>query len=267
MVRASQGSPGATPASAFRPRWWALLSVSLGLMALVAASSHPRHPAPTAAAGRQRRRAATALRHRAGPSTGRPAGAGAPETPPVPTAPLPVGSAATTPAGTAPAGTAPAGTAPAAIAPTTTAPTTTAPTTTAPTTTTPTTTTPTTARSQGGPPGDAVPPTTVPTTAAPSAGGADESSSQPGNLEYPDNVSAAYPLDSGGGVAASATWTGAPVLELSVDCPGGRAGRTGASGLAVSVGGPAGACTVTLAEPAGVEATVAYTLVLQYPGT
>ncbi|MHB1585247.1 MAG: hypothetical protein ACYC0E_16020, partial [Acidimicrobiales bacterium] len=75
MVRVSQGSPGATAASAFRPRWWALLSVSLGLMALVVASSHPRHPTPTVAGGGRGRRAATALRHRADPPTGRPAGA------------------------------------------------------------------------------------------------------------------------------------------------------------------------------------------------
>lgn len=90
--------------------------------------------------------------------------------------------------------------------------------------------------------------------------------SEPGNLEYPDDVSAAYPVTSGGGVSASATWTGTASLDLSLACPGGEIRQTGPSGLALSMAAPAGQCTVTLSEPAGVEATVSYTLLLQYPG-
>jgi hypothetical protein len=78
-------------------------------------------------------------------------------------------------------------------------------------------------------------------------------------------VSAAYPVASAGGLSASATWTGTPTLELSLDCPGGESEQAGSSGLSLSIAGPAGDCTVTLSEPSGVEATVSYMLVLQYP--
>ena len=257
MVRDIQRPSGATGATAFRPRWWALLSVSLGLMALVVASSHADRSPPTAYSSGRGRRPATPPHHLADHSTGRPASRGTPANSAMPTiraqptAPRISPGSPPVIAMTSPPSSRLAGQ---------------RSTTATSTTVTSTTATSTTAApAPEGPPGQPVTPATLPALGAPSAGGGGPSSSQPGNLEYPDNVSATYPLASGGGVAASATWTGAPALELSVDCPGGQAVRTGPSGLTVSVAGPAGACTVTLAEPPGVEATVAYTLDLQYP--
>lgn len=257
MVSELPRPPEAPGATAFRPRWWALLSVSLGLMALVVASSHADRPPPTADASGRTRRPVAPPHHLADHPVGSPASRSEPPTSATPT----ISARPTTPgvspdfppavAMASPPSNAPAGGRSA----------------TATTATATTATTTTAATAPEGPPGQPVTPATLPTPGASSGGGTDRWSSQPGNLEFPDNVSATYPLASGGGVTASATWTGAPALELSVDCPGGQSGRTGPSGLAVSVAGPAGACTVTLAEPAGIEATVAYTLDLQYPGT
>jgi len=107
-------------------------------------------------------------------------------------------------------------------------------------------------------------PTTTPTTSTTTVP-AVTVDSDPGNLEYPDNISAQYPVDSGGGVSAVADFSGAAVLGLSVTCPGGRAQRDGASGVSVSIGGPAGTCTVDVAETTPQAAPVAYTLTVQYP--
>ncbi len=110
--------------------------------------------------------------------------------------------------------------------------------------------------------------TTTTTAVGPPTSGP-SSESEPGNLEYPGNVSASYQVAASGSVTASAGWTGAPDLTLSVDCPGGQDVRTGASGLAVTEpsgsSGPAVACTVTLAETSTEPATVSYVLTID-PG-
>jgi hypothetical protein len=72
-------------------------------------------------------------------------------------------------------------------------------------------------------------------------------------------------VDSGGGASVVADFSGAAVLDLSVTCPGGHADRDGASGVSVSVGGPAGRCTVEVSEPTPQSAPVSYTLTVQYP--
>ncbi len=92
------------------------------------------------------------------------------------------------------------------------------------------------------------------------------SQSWPGNLEYPDDVAATFALrTSGGVVSATAAWSGTPALSISVRCDGAGRTATGTTGLYVAaVAGP-GTCAVTIAEPAGTEAVVSYSLVTHYP--
>ena len=90
--------------------------------------------------------------------------------------------------------------------------------------------------------------------------------SWPGNLQYPDDVSAAFALrTSGGVVSATAAWSGAPELRISVVCAGGSRSATGTTGLYVSAVGEPGNCEVTIAEPVGTAAVVSYSLVAHYP--
>jgi hypothetical protein len=87
--------------------------------------------------------------------------------------------------------------------------------------------------------------------------------SDPGNLEYPDNVSAAYPVEAvTAGVSVTATWVGASALSLSVDCPDGTQSRSGPSGLTVASTGT-GDCVVTLSEPPATNETVSYSLTIE----
>jgi len=92
---------------------------------------------------------------------------------------------------------------------------------------------------------------------------------EPGNLEYPGNVSASYTVSTVGGVKASAQWSGAASLTLDIACGSYRADESGASGLSVTlpartVQAGGGSCTVTFAEGTGSEATVSYTLGITY---
>lgn len=250
-----------------RPRWWAVLAVSLALMALVASLSagargapgpaagaeahHPTLPAGRAGARDQSSAHTPAVTPRAGPagtstaSAGTGAAPGGPAgqsgtasaSPPDLVAGLEAGTSAVTvptPAGGA------SGTAGTAAPPATTS------------TTRTTATTATTA-----------PPTT--TTAA-----AGTTQTEIGNLTYPDNVAAEYAVPGGGAVQVTATWSGTPDLTLSIACPARTARRSGASELSVSVPQPApgndATCTVAIAEPTGVEATVSYSLAVTTGG-
>lgn len=255
---AQEGQEARSRGLVARPHWWAVLAVSLALMALVASLSTPTRGTPTGAGpnrsrGRQnptgrrvldghgRQSSITGARSDAGarvaggpadragagdaPGTASGAGAGTPGqgTAASPTT-VPTTAVVALPAATlvAPAASA------AGSSPTTTS--------------------------------TAPPPTTV-TTAAPAA---TRSEAEVGNLTYPDNVSATYTVPGGGPVQATATWSGSPDLTLTVSCPDRSAHRTGGSGLTVAVPAPSaddpGTCTVTVAEPTGVEATVSYTL-------
>jgi hypothetical protein len=103
--------------------------------------------------------------------------------------------------------------------------------------------------------------TQAPTYVSPHVG----TESWPGNLDDP-YTSASYQLSTTGGeVSASATWSGTPTLSLEVTCAGATNTQSGPSGLYVSVDATAGSCTITLAEPAGTETSVSYTLVANYP--
>lgn len=78
----------------------------------------------------------------------------------------------------------------------------------------------------------------------------------PGNIVWP-TVSASFAAPGGGAVTAGVSWTGGETLELMVACPAGpSATRAGPSPLSVSLSdvGGGGTCTVTLAL---VSATVA----------
>jgi hypothetical protein len=108
----------------------------------------------------------------------------------------------------------------------------------------------------------AVPSSTVPSSTAPSST-APSSQTDPGYLEYPDNISATYPGTGSGIETARATWGGGATLSLEVTCPGGSQSASGPSGLAVSAEVGNGACAVTLAELVGQPSTTSYVLIVQ----
>ena len=88
--------------------------------------------------------------------------------------------------------------------------------------------------------------------------------SEVGNLTYPDNVTAVYEVPGTGQVGVTATWSGTPDLTSPSRAPTGRRTAPAAPASTVTVPAPAagdpGTCSVTIAEPTGVEATVSYTL-------
>ena len=91
--------------------------------------------------------------------------------------------------------------------------------------------------------------------------------SWPGNLGDP-YTSASYQITTTGGeVSASATWSGTPTLSVNVSCTGAAQTQSGSSGLYVSVDAESGSCTITLAEPAGIEDSVSYSLTTNYPSS
>jgi hypothetical protein len=88
----------------------------------------------------------------------------------------------------------------------------------------------------------------------------------PGNFDYPDDVTATYTVrTSGGVVAATAAWSGTPVLTIGVACPGSTRTASGDSGLYVAAVATPGTCAITIGEPPGAEAVVSYSLVAHYP--
>ncbi len=197
---------------------------------------------------------------------------------PTTTAPVTIFPVTTLPVSTAPTATAPVTTLSVSTAPTATAPVTTAPTSTAPAARLPTTAPATT--SAGAPAtttAHPVPPTTasvrprptVPTTRVPRVAvlvPAVVSIRWPGNFDYPDDVTATYTVrTSGGVVAATAAWSGTPVLTIGVACPGSTRTASGDSGLYVAAVATPGTCAITIGEPPGAEAVVSYSLVAHYP--
>ncbi len=215
-----------------RPHWWALLAVTLALMALVAALS-PHGPA----------RPTTAL-HQADPA---PLGGGGTEAGAAPptTSPAPAGTSVT-PSPTERTGPVLA----AGGAPSTTAPT-------APTTTSSVVTGPPVSTTATGTP--STPSTTAPTTAPTVPTGLGPVLE--GYLQYPQNIKAIYTVNPGSGITAiGATWTGMAALSLSSECPSATQSTTGPSGLTVPVSTAGGGCTVVLAEPPDTDGTASYVL-------
>jgi hypothetical protein len=235
--------------TADRPQWWAVLAVSLALMALVATvSSTRRHGTAGSLAVHT-----SSVRHPATRAGTRAAEVGAaPDL-----APPSTDSTGTTPttalritpavAGRTDVGTGTDTDAAPPSAPVATTTSTTAPAA-APVTVTddPVTTT-----------------TAVAATAATSPDSPDVAT-YPGDFDAPDPVSATYPVGATSGtVRASVTFSGTTTLDLSISCSGGDQSQAVVSGgsLTEPVGG--GNCSVTLTEPAGVTGSVPYTLTVE----
>ncbi len=265
------------PRAAARPRWWAVLAVSLALMALVAAVTSSAHHAAQSrtAATRHAPRSDGRLGPRPTATTSLPAAPGSVALPTVPTTAGSEGTSASggasTPAGTGGSGgTTTSGGNP--VSGTASATGTTSgsggqvevgavvdgPGTRS---ATPTSTT----EPAGQVTGSTAPP---PASAGTSTGSTTQS--DPGYLTYPDDVSAGYPISTSSAVKATATWSGAPDLSLSISCPGRKAQQSGTSGVSVSVPaatpsvGGSGTCSVEIAEPTTTEATVSYSLTIHY---
>ena len=71
-----------------------------------------------------------------------------------------------------------------------------------------------------------------------------------GWLQGPTSVSARYVIAAGSARSITATWTGAEVLDLTVDCPGGGQSLTGGSGMSLTASGSS--CAITLSGPGAV---------------
>jgi hypothetical protein len=125
-------------------------------------------------------------------------------------------------------------------------------------------------------PGSAAPRSTAPvsqaeadgsmTTRSPSVSTSASAAAYPGDGSIvPPASSASFAAAGGGTVSAQAFWTGTTELELDISCPGGvSATRVGTSGLSLEVDDSrgAGTCTVTLTVPPGPQDAVSFTLVV-----
>jgi hypothetical protein len=219
-----------------RPHWWAVLAVSLSLLALVAAatSSHPGgpdHPRQEAAAARdgQGGRISASTPGRTTTTTSGP-GLGS----------APVTSTTVTPVTAPPGG-------PVTIATigtklqAATKPSSTVPPVPTPTTTT-TTTTPSGGANTGGTPAQPAPQIFS------------------GDLQQPYDATASIPFTGSGSMRITATWPTTPTLSLTVTCPGGSQNEKGSSSLSVVIADADGSCEIVLEETLVQFAGVSYTV-------
>jgi hypothetical protein len=211
-VITESGSARARPPR-IRPHWWAVLAVSLALLALVAAatSSHPTTSG-------HRRSALSVQRHQAAPpppsptttSTTAPQTTTTTVTPStslvVPTSGAARGNDVSSRPSTAPA-------------------------------TTTTTTTVTTAANSGLGAGPTQPVGPVATHTA-----------NPGSLQQPDIAFASYTFTGVGSMTVSVTWTYPTPLSLTVNCPGGSNTKIGTSTISVVIPNAGGDCGTTVKE-------------------
>ena len=217
---------GGPPARRIRPHWWAVLAVSVSLLALVAATAdRPKTPGSRAAAPHQ-----PAVHHQAGST------APAPAATTTTTDPGPGASAVTPPTSSPP--------------PTTTSPlgarvvgdqSSTPP-------TTPTTTTTTTSPASGASVAAAIHP------AAPIV--------IPGDLQQPDDASATYTFTGAGPMQVSASSTSSVPLLLTVSCPAGSVDEAGSSLVSVVIPDATGPCDVVLKETVVQYVAVPFTLTI-----
>ncbi|HEY1733077.1 MAG TPA: hypothetical protein VGG23_01430 [Acidimicrobiales bacterium] len=118
-----------------------------------------------------------------------------------------------------------------------------------------------TAGSVGGSAGPGAGPTSPATTPTPSD--APDPTVQPGNLQYPDDVSASYPFEAGAAaVEATVSWTTGTPLTLTIACGGQTQQVSGTAALSTSADFGPGSCLVTVAEAAPGGGPVAYTLTI-----
>jgi hypothetical protein len=216
-------------------RWWAVLAVSLALMAVVLVLSGGHRPTqkPSAeAAARQR------LAH---PSTSMSAPRRSAERPGSRTP-----ARVSTPTSTTVATTPPApGNDPSSGSVT-------------PATTPPTVASPTRSEAGGTGSGSGSGSAADPVSGTPPDGSAGDA--QQGYLQPPDNTSAIYPATAGGSLRVSARWSGSTTLTLSVDCPDAARSASGTSSVTVTLPQAEGDCQATLSEPSTESDTVSYTL-------
>jgi hypothetical protein len=221
------GAVGVQPTRRIRPHWWAVLAVSVSLLALVAAtSSHPNTSAGPAAAHRP------SARHQSTPTTATPTTTTTtttttevqqgPNTVTPPTSSSSPGSASTVGAHV--------------VVRESTA------------TSTTTTTTTTTATTGGSSVAAAVQPVTPLV--------------EPGDLQQPDDASASYPFTGVGSMRVSASSTSTVPLLLTVTCPEGTVDQAGSSLVAVVIPNADGPCDVVLKETVVQYVAVPYTLTI-----
>jgi hypothetical protein len=119
----------------------------------------------------------------------------------------------------------------------------------------------------GGTGGRAPPTTTTTTITTPVAttttvpGNQDES----GNLVFPYDLSDYYNIDTVGGIVqATATWSGTEQMTLTIACNQNQQSRTGTSGFTLAIETRSSICSVEIAVPPEVTATVSFQLNIQY---
>lgn len=104
-------------------------------------------------------------------------------------------------------------------------------------------------------------PSTISSPATTTLGGVDQQIIV-GNFDYPVD-SAMYAVPSlEGSLVVTATWTGTPSLLVTLGCEGNKQTDSGPSGLSVVASTNGGNCDLVLAEPSGDQDTVAYTLTI-----
>jgi hypothetical protein len=213
-----------------RPHWWAVLAVSLSLLALVAAATSDHSN------GR-------------GDKTASRGGQAAPHAPTSPPTSTPTTTTTTLPT-----------TPPRAVTPTTSAPTVasvnaagTTRVVTKASITAPATTTTTTAPAAKGSAIGAAPAQPAPQTLT-------------GDLQQPDAASANYAFTGSGAMRISVSWSPTTTLSLFVSCPDGSQTAEGASSVAVVLPDANGACELTLKEALVQYNVVSYTLTIAPTG-
>jgi hypothetical protein len=87
-----------------------------------------------------------------------------------------------------------------------------------------------------------------------------------GTLEYPNDLASTFPFSSPTGIAAvQVSWNGGSELDARLHCQGATTSAPGAHGIALSVSGVPGQCSVTVSLAAGTRATVPFTLDVNAP--
>ena len=224
---------GGLPTPRIRPHWWAVLAVSVSLLALVAATSGRPNPTGDRAAARDEpanphqssSTAPGATTTTTSTTTTEPEGG--PSTVTAPTPPPPSRSTSSTEGARVVVGRSSA---------------------TTPTTTTSTTTTTTTAPAAGSNLAAAVQ-TVTPITMS-------------GALQQPDDASASYPFTGVGTMQVSASSTSSAPLLLTVTCPGGTLDEAGSSFVSVVIPNADGPCDLVLKETVVQYVAVPYTLTI-----
>jgi len=215
---------GAQPARRIRPHWWAVLAVSISLLALVATTAgHPDPPGNRAAAPDK-----SAKHHQATSTAPAPAPTTTTSAPgPGPSTVTPPTSSSLPPATTSTKG------ARVVVVQSSTA-----------TTTTTTTTSP-----AGGSSVAAAVQSAAPIVI-------------PGDLQQPDDASATYPFTGAGPMQVSASSTSSVPLLLTVTCPAGTVDEAGSSFVSVVIPNATGPCDAVLKETVVQYVAVPFTLTI-----